>query len=308
MRCDLHAHSKHSGPVDLPVLRRLARECYSEPLAVYETALQRGMDLVTLTDHDTIEGALTLAHLPRFIVGEEVTCTLPGGRSLHVGVYDITPAQHETIARRRTDAEALFAYLAEQRIPAVVNHLFSPLTGARDVADFHLALRGVRLVEARNGMMPESTNLAALRAAKSAGRATVGGSDAHTLATVARAWTIVPGARSKEGFIEGLRRGATIAAGRSGSYARLTADLLRLFAGTGADLARSVSGGPVAAVRWAALLAAAPFAGLVPVAALASYWSDTWRAAALYRRFTASARPPKGRSGFAGSLVLPRPS
>ncbi len=31
----------------------------------------------------------------------------PGGRQLHLGVYDLTPAQHERIARLRFDAEAL---------------------------------------------------------------------------------------------------------------------------------------------------------------------------------------------------------
>ena len=67
MRCDLHVHSKHSGPADLPMLRHVGRESYSEPLAVYDTALARGMDLVTLTDHDTIAGALELRHLPNVV-------------------------------------------------------------------------------------------------------------------------------------------------------------------------------------------------------------------------------------------------
>jgi hypothetical protein len=73
MRCDLHVHSWYSGRAELPVLERVGRECYSEPLDVYERARRRGMDLVTLTDHDTIEGALALAHLlpliPLFTLG-----------------------------------------------------------------------------------------------------------------------------------------------------------------------------------------------------------------------------------------------
>lgn len=76
-RCDLHVHSVHSGPVDLPVLGRFGNECYSEPEAVYEAAKRRGMSLVTLTDHDSIDGALRLAHLPDVFVSEEVTCVLP---------------------------------------------------------------------------------------------------------------------------------------------------------------------------------------------------------------------------------------
>ena len=64
MRCDLHVHSRHSGAVDLPLLRHVGYECYSEPRAVYDRARRRGMDLVTLTDHDSIDGALELLSLP----------------------------------------------------------------------------------------------------------------------------------------------------------------------------------------------------------------------------------------------------
>jgi predicted metal-dependent phosphoesterase TrpH len=108
-RCDLHVHSVYSGPVDLPVLGRFGNECYSEPEAVYDAAKGRGMQLVTLTDHDSIEGALLLARHPDVFVSEEVTCLLPGGRALHLGVFDITEAQHQGISRRRRDPEALFA-------------------------------------------------------------------------------------------------------------------------------------------------------------------------------------------------------
>jgi hypothetical protein len=40
-------------------------------------AKRAGMDFVTLTDHETIEGALALAHRPDFFVGEEVSAYLP---------------------------------------------------------------------------------------------------------------------------------------------------------------------------------------------------------------------------------------
>ena len=129
MRCDLHVHSRHSGPSTLPVLGRLVRECYSEPAEVYATARRRGMDLVTLTDHDSVTGALELAGRPDTFVSEEVTCIVPGGRELHLGVFDITEAQHQALQSRRRDLEALFAYAAEQRLPVCVNHPFSALTG-----------------------------------------------------------------------------------------------------------------------------------------------------------------------------------
>ena len=210
MRADLHVHSRHSGRASLPLLGRVAQECYAEPRAVYEQALRRGMDLVTLTDHDGIDGALDIAALPGTFMGEEVTCELPGGRELHLGVFDFQERQHAEIQRRRHDAEALFAYLAEQHLPVVANHLFSALTGRREVADLHLALRHATHVEALNGALPASSNAWARGAALEARRPMVGGSDAHTLRGVATAWTIVPGAGTRDDFLEGLREGRTI--------------------------------------------------------------------------------------------------
>src|SRR5262245_15988236 len=231
MRCDLHVHTKRSGPVGLPLLRHLGRESYSEPIEVYWTALRRGMDLVTITDHDTIDGALEIAHLPRVFVSEEVTCGLPQGRRLHLGVFDIDARHHAAIQARTDDAEALFAHLAEQRLPFCLNHPFSPLTGRREVADFHLAFERAASVEVINGMMPATSNEHARAAARMTGRPEVGGSDAHALPSVARAFTEVPGATSREAFLAGLRAGMTLAKGRSGTYRRLVGDIGVVFSG-----------------------------------------------------------------------------
>ncbi len=216
MRCDLHVHTLHSGPPDLPALRHLSRECYSEPLAVYETAKRRGMDLVTITDHDTIEGALKLAHLPDFIVGEEVTCVLAPGRQIHLGVWDLNESGHAQISMRRRDPESLLAWLAENRIPACINHPFSPLTGAREAEDFRRAFSSLDLIEAHNGMMPGLTNEFARLTGRAHGMAPVGGSDAHTLDQVAHAFTTVPKATNRSEFLEGLRAGFSVLSGGSG--------------------------------------------------------------------------------------------
>lgn len=119
MRCDLHVHSWHSGRADLPVLGHIGRKCYSDPSDVYEQAMRRGMDLVTLTDHDGIEGALRLTHLPNTFVSEEVTVLLPGDRQLHVNVLDITEAQHTAIQR-----------LAASRVVLGLHWLSDVLAGA----------------------------------------------------------------------------------------------------------------------------------------------------------------------------------
>jgi predicted metal-dependent phosphoesterase TrpH len=288
VRCDLHVHSRCSGPVDLPVLRHFGRECYSTPGEVYDEALRRGMNLVTLTDHDTIEGALEIRGLPDTFVSEEVTCRLPEGRELHLGVFDITEPQHERISRLRFDPEALFAYLAEARIPVCVNHLFSALTGRRRVADFGLALGGVSLIEARNGMMPARTNDYARSVGRAAGLGAIGGSDAHTLASVASAYTLVKGATTREDFLEGLRAGFTLPGGGCGSYARLTADVARIFASGYRESAELAVKNVAAAGRLAVMIAALPILPLIPLFTAVIYTQERLFATQHYRLFRAS--------------------
>ncbi len=285
MRCDLHVHSWHSGRADLPVLGLIGRECYSDPSDVYEQAVRRGMDLVTLTDHDGIEGALRLTHRPNTFVSEEVTVLLPGDRQLHVNVFDITEAQHTAIQRRRRDAEGLFAYLAEERVPASVNHLFSALTGARRLADLRLPLGRLPLIETLNGSMPRGHNESARRVGRGAGMAGVGGSDAHSLAHVARAWTTVVGARNRAEFLDGLRQGLTLPAGRSGTYARLTSEVVRIFAAGYAEIARGLFTGAAPALRIAAGAALAPFLPLIPLFTLGVYAHEDRFGSSHFRAF-----------------------
>jgi hypothetical protein len=94
--------------------------------------------------------------------------------------------------------------------------------------------------------------------------APIGGSDSHTLANVARAFTPVAGARTKEEFLAGLRRGLTVPCGRSGSYVRLTGEVARIFASGYEDALRSAARGLEDPRRILALLGLGPFLPLIP--------------------------------------------
>lgn len=270
MRCDLHVHSFYSGYVNQPLLRHLGRDSYSDPEDVYDAAKQRGMDLVTLSDHDSIEGALRLAGREDFFVSEEVTCvleTLPGERSrvLHLGVLGISEKQHEGIAARRREPARLMAYLDEEKIAWCVNHLFSPLTGPRRTADLDFALGRARALETRNGMMPAATNEFAAREAAKLGLATVGGSDAHAVASVARAYTVVDGANTAAEFLDGIRAGRARAEGRSGSGALITRDVVTNFAKGYAHNFKNAHRSGADAMRALGLLAISPLMPLLPL-------------------------------------------
>src|SRR5579883_3143950 len=158
MRCDLHVHTDRSGMCTVPVLSRVCRESYNEPLAVYETLKRRGMDLVTVTDHDSVDAAESLRRFPDFFLSEEVSCVTPSGGGVHIGVYGIDERDHVEVQRRRTDLEAFAAYLHERNILFAVNHVFSALTGRRYEADFALFFDNFPAMETLNGQLMPRCN------------------------------------------------------------------------------------------------------------------------------------------------------
>ncbi len=226
MRCDLHVHTIHSGMCTLPVLKTICRECYSNPEEVYKRLKGSGMDLVTVTDHDSIGAAESLRRYRDFFLSEEVTCRMPSGTEVHLGVYDIDERQHTAIQVRRNDLPRLLAYLREQRILFSLNHAFSSLTGRRESVDFEWFSACFPILEGLNGHLLPNNNRLASELAETNSRGVIAGSDAHTLLSVGSAFTEVPGARNQEEFMRGLKCGKGRMWGNSGSYWKLTRDVL----------------------------------------------------------------------------------
>ncbi|MDP9055196.1 MAG: PHP domain-containing protein [Acidobacteriota bacterium] len=228
MRCDLHVHTIHSGMCTVPVLSRVCLESYNEPLALYARLKERGMDLVTVTDHDSIDAVEDLRRYPDFFLSEEVTCTMPSGTKMHAGVYGISEHDHVELQRRRGDVQSLLAYAAENRLFVTVNHLYSSLTGSRDEDDFAVFARDFHGVETINGQMLKRSNRLAGDFAARFNKPVMGGSDSHTLAGAARTFTEVEGASNAREFLAGLRRGQSTARGESGDFFKLTGDVFSI--------------------------------------------------------------------------------
>ena len=78
-RADLHCHSTASAKARLGIQRALGLpECATPSAEVYELAKRRGMDFVTITDHDTVAGVLEIADRPDVFVSEELTAGFKG--------------------------------------------------------------------------------------------------------------------------------------------------------------------------------------------------------------------------------------
>src|SRR5437899_11977315 len=106
-RVDMHCHSSASQESKLGVQRALGLpECATPPEEVYDLAKRRGMDFVTITDHDTIAGVLELADRPDVFVSEELTAWFRAEpQAVHVLCFGITPDDHEWLQKHSRDVE-----------------------------------------------------------------------------------------------------------------------------------------------------------------------------------------------------------
>ncbi len=221
-RVDMHCHSTASQFSKLGVQRSLGLpECATPPEEVYELARRRGMDFVTITDHDTIDGCLELADRPDCFVSEELTARFAGEpQAVHVLCYGITPGDHQWLQAHSGDVEACAAYLHEQGIATALAHPFfnvaAPLTRRhrRRLAELF------PIWEVRNGSRAAELNMPAAVYVETHGGTGIGGSDDHAGVDIGRTFTEVPAAETPEEFLAHLQRGDAEASGEQGSAAK----------------------------------------------------------------------------------------
>ncbi|MFN2238893.1 MAG: PHP-associated domain-containing protein [Thermoanaerobaculia bacterium] len=247
-KVDLHVHSRFS--VFKYFRRANTRDCYNPPEEVYRLAKERGMTYVTLSDHDSIDGALFLLNkhpdLDDFFISEEVETYFPEtGQRVHIGVYDLNEEQHREIQRLRRDIRELVPYLKSQDLIFAVNHLFQNYR-MKNVASRYIGemIEMFDVYEVMNGAMASVHNRMVqqlVKAVRSTGRSIsmVGGSDAHTLKHVAKVYTVSQASSMRE-FLENVRAGRCFAWGEEMRFRDLVSDIyiliLAYYRETGTDL------------------------------------------------------------------------
>ncbi|HEV7921287.1 MAG TPA: PHP-associated domain-containing protein [Thermoanaerobaculia bacterium] len=235
-RADLHCHSRFS--IFKYFRRANTRDCYNAPEDVYRIAKERGMSFVTLTDHDSIDGALYLLNkypdLTDFFIGEEVETYFPEtGQRIHIGVWGLSEVQHREIQRLRPNIRELVPYLKGEHLLFGINHLFQNYR-MKNVAARYIAelLEMFDVFEVLNGAMASFHNKMVhqlLTTVQGHGRrvSMIGGSDAHTLKHVAKVHTVGKGETPAE-FMESVRRGDCFAWGSEMRFSELIADIYLL--------------------------------------------------------------------------------
>jgi glycosyltransferase involved in cell wall biosynthesis/predicted metal-dependent phosphoesterase TrpH len=221
-RADLHCHSTASQVSKLGVQRALGLpECATPPVEVYALAKRRGMDFVTITDHDTIAGVLQIADGPDVFVSEELTASFKGEpQAVHVLCYGITPDDHDWLIAHAGDVEQVAAYLHEHEIACALAHPFYAV--AAPLAPRHrrrlAELFGVW--ETRNGSRARELNAPAAVYIETHGGTGVGGSDDHAGIDIGRTCTQTPAAADWREYLRHVRAGRASARGEQGSAAK----------------------------------------------------------------------------------------
>ena len=189
-RADLHVHTNFS-------------DGQATPLEILNRAIEIGLSVIAITDHDRIDGAVLAAAAAagtgcEVVIGEEISSE--GGHVAGLFLKGVVPPG--------LSVAATIAAIHELGGLAVAVHPFYRLGGARGVGPAAAGLDW-DAIEVENGSPAALFANRQARAAKvSWARAATGGSDAHILAAVGIALTTFPG-RSAADLRHALETGNT---------------------------------------------------------------------------------------------------
>jgi glycosyltransferase involved in cell wall biosynthesis/predicted metal-dependent phosphoesterase TrpH len=250
VKVDLHCHSTASEVAKLGVQRALALpECATPPQEVYELAKRRGMDFVTITDHDTIAGVLELADLPDVFVSEELTAWFRGEQqAVHVLCFGITPDDHDWLQENRGDVFACADYLHGHEIACALAHPFFHVAAPLTPSHRRVLAELFPVWETRNGARARELNAPAAVYIETHGGIAVGGSDDHAGIDIGRTYTEAAHANTPAELLAHIRDGRVRPHGKQGSAAKWAHSALvlaaRSFAGAPSLVAGQEGGGP----------------------------------------------------------------
>jgi glycosyltransferase involved in cell wall biosynthesis len=240
-KCDLHIHSRSSARSEEWLFRRFDfPDSYSDPRELHRQLIERGMDFVTITDHDTIDGCLEIRDLPNTFISEQVTTYFPQDPcKIHLLVWGINEKQHDDIVIVRDNIFALQRYLQSAKIAHAVAHPLYSINGKLEASHLERLILLFKHFEGVNGLRDALlselaqqlfASLTPEKIEKFAERHNfepahpepwkkilIGGSDDHGGKFLASAFTETPPADSAEEFLAHVRAGNCQAHGEGGT-------------------------------------------------------------------------------------------
>ncbi|HEY9419728.1 MAG TPA: glycosyltransferase [Candidatus Udaeobacter sp.] len=240
-KCDLHIHSRYSARSEEWLFRRFDfPDSYSDPKELHRQLLGLGMDYVTITDHDAIEGCLQIADFPQTFISEQVTTYFPQDPcKLHLLVWGISEQQHREIEGVRDNIFDLQRYLQTAQIGHAVAHPLYSVNGKLEASHIERLILLFKHFEGINGLRdallsdlaqtlfqqltPDKIDSFANRHnlapthAEPWKKIFVGGSDDHGGQFLASAYTETPSVDSAAKFLAHVRDGNCSARGQGGT-------------------------------------------------------------------------------------------
>ncbi len=246
-RIDLHVHSKYSDHPSEWFLQRLGTsESYTEPEYIYTTAKQRGMQIVTITDHNSIQGAVELHrnHPEDTFISVESTAYFPeDGCKIHILLFNISESQFDKIENLRKNIYELREYIVRENIAYSVAHATYSVNGAVTAAHLEKLILLFDIFESINGGRNRRNNDEWTDFLKSLSREDIeamqlihgikpisdtpwikgftAGSDDHAGIFIAKTYTQCDGAGTTD-LLESIRQGTCEAKGRHHSFHSMT--------------------------------------------------------------------------------------
>ncbi len=243
IHADLHVHSLHSKHPGEWILQRLgASESYTTVENVYRMAKQQGNTYVTITDHNSIDGALELCrlHPEDCFVSTEATAYFPeDGCKIHILCFGITPEQFSVIQRARENIYNLRDYLRQANIACSVAHATYNINKRLTLDHIEKLLLLFNVFEGINGTRGHEGNGLLQKVLQNLTyddiermsakhqidpwsktnwkKGQTGGSDDHADLFIGHTWTWSE-ASSKEEFLDEIRKGRTTPGGRYGDF------------------------------------------------------------------------------------------
>ena len=194
MRFDLHIHSAHSY------------DGTATPGEIVKQCRKASLDGFAITDHNVMDGtgeSVGLGRQEGLVVLRGMEISTSEG---HVLAYGLA----QPVSSGKTIEETIEAVHAAGGVAVAAHPRRFPSgmgLGRAMAAPFDA-------VEVLNGGSSPRANDAAKRAATAAGKAQTGGSDAHRLDDVGKAWTIVDSASSEDEVIQAILNGSSTVGGR----------------------------------------------------------------------------------------------
>ena len=240
-RCDLHVHSRYSSRSEEWLFRRFnLPDSYSDPREIYRREREAGMDFVTITDHDTIDGCLQIIDLPQTFLSVQLTCYFPHDPcKIHLLIWGISEGQHSELLMLRGNIFELASYLHQHHIAHAVAHPLYSINGKLDTNHIERLILLFKHFEGVNGLRdallstlltPILTGLTPAKIDELANRHGIapthsepwkkvltGGSDDHGGKFIASAYTEAPPASSPEEFLQHVRNGLCAPIGEGGT-------------------------------------------------------------------------------------------